>query len=369
MSKTTAIVSNITITALEAPEALMDVMNAQLVPYLASSPGIGKSSIYAQIASDNNLSLIDMRLAGKEPTDLSGFPTIINGRATYCQFDDFPLEGDSLPIKARKGTLYKGKMCAEDKYYDGWLLLLDELPLAHKSVQKACYQLILDRMVGGKNLHEAVAVCAAGNLGSDNAMVAPLSTALQSRMIHFEMSFSREALMAYANKKKWQTRIIGYLNWKPQQAHNFDPNHTDKTYPCPRTWEFMDKLISPHAELEKRHLAMLCGTVGQGAGTEFYGFCKLYHGLPSLDAILADPENVQIDMKNFGLMYALCSVVEANITAKNAHILMKLVLRMELELQVVCLMQVVSNNLSMLSVPCIGTWCADNASELMATTI
>lgn len=359
MSDNKKINDAITITALEAPEALMDVLNAGLVPYMASSPGIGKSSIYAQIAKDHNLKLIDMRLAGKEPTDLSGFPTISGDRAVYRQFADFPLEGDELPWKNKTKKIR----------YDGWLLLLDELPLAHKSVQKACYQLILDRQVGSENLHESVAVCAAGNLASDNAMVQPLSTALQSRMIHYEMSFSTAALMKYAHKKQWDSRIIGYLNWKPQQAHNFNPNHTDKTYPCPRTWEFMDVLIEPHKSLQKRHMAMLCGTVGQGAGTEFYSFCQLYHNLPSLKQLLADPENVALDTSNFGLMFALCSIIEANIDADNAPELMKLINRLEPELQVVCLSQVISNKPDMLTLPCIMKWVTKNSSDLIAASI
>lgn len=55
----------------DAPEMLLDVMTAGHVPYLRSSPGIGKSSIAKQIAKEHNLFFIDLRLAGCDPTDLN----------------------------------------------------------------------------------------------------------------------------------------------------------------------------------------------------------------------------------------------------------------------------------------------------------
>jgi hypothetical protein len=68
---TQAIEEVIKITATDAPQLLMDVMEAGLVPYMVSSPGIGKSDIAKEIAKKGNLFLIDMRLAGCDPTDLN----------------------------------------------------------------------------------------------------------------------------------------------------------------------------------------------------------------------------------------------------------------------------------------------------------
>ena len=60
-----------TITTVTAPELLTDIMMAGHVPMLTSSPGLGKSSIAAQIAKKHNLKLIDIRLAQSDPTDLN----------------------------------------------------------------------------------------------------------------------------------------------------------------------------------------------------------------------------------------------------------------------------------------------------------
>ena len=71
MAKADVKLKPIKITAKLAPELLMDVLKAKRVPYMASSPGIGKSSIVHQLAKTLNLKVIDKRLAGCDPTDLN----------------------------------------------------------------------------------------------------------------------------------------------------------------------------------------------------------------------------------------------------------------------------------------------------------
>lgn len=44
---------------------------ADLVPYIHSSPGMGKSSIIKAIAKRNKLKLIDIRLSQCDPSDLN----------------------------------------------------------------------------------------------------------------------------------------------------------------------------------------------------------------------------------------------------------------------------------------------------------
>ena len=98
-------------------------------------------------------------------------------KAVFTPFSIFPLENDPIP-----------------QGYDGWMLLLDELSSANKQVQAAAYKLILDRQVGSFNLHPNCAIVAAGNKITDKAVVTQMSTALQSRLIHYELSVSVDDL-------------------------------------------------------------------------------------------------------------------------------------------------------------------------------
>lgn len=195
---------------------IIDVLKAKRVPFVKSSPGMGKSDIIKNIADEFNLKIIDHRLAQSDPTDLMGFPNIVEGRSKYFPPETFPLEGDSLP---------KGK--------NGWLLFLDEINSAPPSVQAASYKLILDRAIGDKNLHEQVAIVCAGNLSSDKAIVNFMGTAMQSRLVHLEMQADHEGWVNWAVDHDIDYRIRAFIRFKPAMLHNFDPNHDDNTFPCP----------------------------------------------------------------------------------------------------------------------------------------
>src|SRR5690606_25464586 len=135
----------------QARKMIVQCIQAGLVPYLQSSPGMGKSSIVRSIAKEFQLELLDERLSTRESVDLSGFAMLNEEktRARYVPLEDLvPIEGmDEIPA---------GKQ--------GWLLFMDEFNAAERPVQAASYKLILDREVGRHKVHSHVAMVLAGNL-------------------------------------------------------------------------------------------------------------------------------------------------------------------------------------------------------------
>jgi MoxR-like ATPase len=199
-------------------------MRARRVPFIESSPAMGKSAIVHSIAREYGLKLIDHRLSTSAPEDLSGLPKLTNTSATFVPFDTFPTEDTPIPPGMQ-----------------GWLLFLDEFNSASKAVQAAAYKLVLDRMVGLKKLHPNVVIVCAGNLSSDRAIVNPIGTALQSRLIHLTMVLDHTEFMEdVAFAQNWDSRIIAFLSYKKEFLHDFRPDHDDKTFCSPRTWEFMN---------------------------------------------------------------------------------------------------------------------------------
>ena len=253
-------------------------MRAGRVPFVKSSPAMGKSAIIASIAKEYGLELIDHRLSTSTPEDLSGLPkfiTTINGveKASFVPFDLFPVEGDDLP---------EGK--------NGWLVFLDEFNSTAKAVQAAAYKLVLDKMTGQKKLHKNVVIVAAGNLSTDRAIVNPIGTAMQSRLIHLKMELDHTEFMEdVAFKQNWDSRIIAFLNYKKSALHDFKPDHNDETFCAPRTWEFMNDLIRGE-EVRDEDAPLYAGTITSGTAVEFIQFTKVYGSLPNIKDIVSDPE-------------------------------------------------------------------------------
>ena len=98
----------------------------KLPVFIWGAPGIGKSSIVKQIAAEQDLEFLDLRLSLLDPTDLKGIPF----------FNAATNEG----VWAKPSFLPSGK---DSK----GILFLDEINTAPPAVQASAYQLVLDRKV------------------------------------------------------------------------------------------------------------------------------------------------------------------------------------------------------------------------------
>ena len=303
----------------EARKGIIKCFSKGLAPMLVSSPGTGKSTIFRQIASDFNLEMIDLRMSQLAPEDLMGLPMRIGeGRdmkAAFAPFEMFPTEDTPLP---------KGKV--------GWLLFLDEFNSGSKSVQAAAYKLMLDRMVGQANLHPEVFVAAAGNLASDKAIVNAMSTAMQSRLVHIEMAVDFNEWMKHAVKSNFDYRVTGFLDFQPEKLMDFKPDHQDKTFACPRTWEFASRLIEDD-KVSEISLALMAGTLSKGVAVDFMSFLEEFEKLPTYAAILSDPEKTGVP-DQASTKFALISMLMAKLSQDDFPEIVKYVLRMPPEFQV-----------------------------------
>lgn len=305
-----------------------ECLRAGLVPFVQSSPGMGKSSIMKSVAEEYELEVIDHRLSTSAPEDLSGLPRFNErGYAEFAPFADlFPIEGTPLP-----------------GHKQGWMLFLDEFNQATKSVQSASYKLILDRMTGQKKLHEKVVITAAGNLATDRAIVNVLGTAMQSRVVHIEMEINfNEWLEDVALKQNYDQRIIGFLAQFPSKLMTFDPNHTDKTFCCPRTWEFMNRLLSVTDVTDDR-VALYGGTISPGIAAEFVQFTKIYSSLINIREVITNPATAPLP-EGAPMKWATVSMLMEKVDAKNFNALAEYMSRFDLTFRVLFFRSVLVRN-------------------------
>lgn len=330
----------------QAPDLVTNILQAKLVPMIHGSPAVGKSAIVRRIAKQFGLKLIDLRLSQCDPTDLMGFPKITGDRAGYVPMDTFPIEGDDLP-----------KGC------NGWLLFLDEFNSAPMAVQAAAYKLVLDRMVGQHNLHKNVAVVCAGNLETDGAIVQPMSTAMQSRLIHLEVTVDVKQWCQWADEEKMNPKIISYLGFRPDNIYTFHADHSDKTYASPRTWEFTHKLMEV-VDINRETIAIFAGTLGEGVAREFMGFCQIEDKLPKMEAIEKAPTTTFVPDEP-SAHHALCGALAAYMTKANCSALLEYIARIPAEFQVTAIRRSVKRNPDLLGHADFGKWCTKFAAEMM----
>lgn len=274
------------VTPRQARNYLIRALKAGNVPFLTSSPGMGKSALIHSIAEEFGMKVIDHRMSGAAPEDMNGLPHFnAQGRAEFAAFEGlFPLEGNKIPDG-----------------YNGWLLLLDEFNSAKKEVLAACYKLILDGMVGQEKLHPNVMIVLAGNKATDRAIVNPIGTALQSRVVHFEMEINFDEFVEDVMiPHKWDERLVAFLHANMGYLHDFDPAHKNKTFCCPRTWDFVnaDLKLQPPGSLPDSDSTYYGGHVTPGKAVEFVQFTQVYNKLVTIEKVVADPQGCRLPDDN-----------------------------------------------------------------------
>ena len=215
-------------------------------------PGIGKSSIVAQIARQQKMGFIDVRLSQLAPTDLRGLPVAEDGISKWYPPEFLPTEG--------KGILF-----------------LDELNMAPPAMQGMAQQLILDRKVGNYTVPPNWFVWAAGNRKEDRAAVFDMPTPLANRFLHLKVEPDFDSFKEYAIASKLHEQIIAFLSYRPTLLHKLDPQQP--AWPSPRSWEMASKLHSVGLDT--------IPAIGEETTAEFKAYIAVYKNLPQLEAILA----------------------------------------------------------------------------------
>lgn len=259
------------------PEALEQFLNKLVRHRLMYStmiwgpPGIGKSSVVAQVAQEHGMEMIDLRLSQLAPTDLRGLPVADNGISRWYPPEFLPREG--------KGILF-----------------LDELNLAPPAMQGMAQQLVLDRRVGSYVVPDRWFVWAAGNRKEDRASVFDMPAPLANRFIHLHVEPNFDSFKSYALKHNIHEHILAFLSFRPALLHKLDPQQP--AWPSPRSWMMANRLYT--------HDMNISHVVGEGAAAELAAFIKLYNQLPDVEKILQGDGNKISFPKEPSLRYAIC---------------------------------------------------------------
>ncbi len=227
-------------------------LEAGISALLLGSPGIGKSTLAVELAKSMNKTLIDIRLAQKDPAELGGvyFPN----RETQV-LELFP-------------PSWVKRACAQP-----CLVFLDEVNAAITNLhQAAAYQIVLEKRIGEFQFHPETVVLAAGNLEDDNAIVTPLSSALCNRFAHFEMRPDVATWSKWAATHNIHDNIMAFIQSEGEKVL-FSATGTH-SFASPRSWEMASKIMRKVEERDIKRAVAAC--VGLPMADRFCKFLELY---------------------------------------------------------------------------------------------
>ena len=230
--------------------------------FIWGPPGIGKSSIVQQFATQVDLPCVSLLGSQLAPEDLIGVPQIINGKSRFCP----------------------PTMIAREEPY---CLFLDELNACSHEVQKAFYSLIHERRIGEYELPKGSIVIGAGNRAQDSAIVKPMSSALINRMIHVQLQASHQDWLEWAHQAEIHPVVLDYIRLRPDHLWSTPPKH-EEPFSTPRSWHMLSDALKeyggdvPDATLE----VLAYGCLSPVHAGQFKAFVKQARSKYRLNAIL-----------------------------------------------------------------------------------
>lgn len=326
----------------DAKAAIHVLVQANTPGIFWSGPGCGKSRIAEQLAAEMDKDYLDVRVLLHDPSDFK-----------------FP-----MPDLATRTVHWVQSVFPRDPDWNG-IIVLEEIDKAAPLQQNALLGLVLERRLGEYTLPEKAYILATANRVEDKAGSHRLVTTLCSRFVHIDLDVSLEDWMAWAIASNVSAEVRAFLNYRPKKLYEFDANSGERAFPCPRTWEFVSKIL-PHTP---SHLLMglLSGTVGRATAAEFVGFLQIYRELPSLDPILNDPANAPVPREP-AILYALSGAVSErmrNATEREMGNVMAYAMRLPDEFSVLMGLDSAAANQRIMQVKAADPWMKKHKHVLM----
>ncbi|HHH50918.1 MAG TPA: hypothetical protein ENK76_00910 [Campylobacterales bacterium] len=133
---------------------------------------------------------------------------------------------------------------------------------------------------------------------------------LSNRFFHLsmEVSFSDWKVWSYVNGI--DSSIIAFLHYDSEKLFAFDPTKNEKSFPTPRSWEYVDKILSSNIN-NKLLIETISGAIGEESATSFMAFRKVMDRLPNIDNLLAGDE-VEVE-HNSQVLFALIAGIISNL--------------------------------------------------------
>lgn len=250
-------------------------------------PGVGKSDLIYQIAAELSYSIIEINAAQRDPVDLRGLPLVDAATRTT----DWLPPGE-LPNAQRDGEF--------------GILFLDEVNTAPASMQAALFGLILHGRLGEYQLPPGWICIAAGNRLADRAAAQRMPTALKNRFAHFDVAADLNSWIEWAKRTGLPPILIAFIKIREPLLHVM-PTGDENAFPTPRSWAKVARCIDAPADIRSD---LMTAIVGQGPATELEGYVRIYDRMPSLDAIMTNPDSVPpVDVTQPCIMYAVATAL------------------------------------------------------------
>jgi hypothetical protein len=325
------------------------------VPLFVGPPGIAKTAMIRAAAEQMTAStgvqhsVRELHLASLSEVDVRGYLVPTGDTATFT----------------------KPEFWAAIERCPHGFLFLDEFPQATHEVQKAVAPLILEGRIGEYYLPPGWSVVLAGNGIDDGAGANTLLSHIVNRVCIVNVTAPDVDMWAtWATQMQLPYELIAFAKYRPEVVFNTEvPSAADTPYCTPRSLHAVGDIANAYPGglrsmvEQKSGMALLRGTIGDGAASELAGLVRTAINLPSYEDVVASPDKIAVPTKP-DAAYAMIMLVAVRARMEHAEQVTTYLTRFQPNLAVTGMVSLVRRDHNFIRSKTMHKWVTENKDLL-----
>lgn len=205
---------------------------------LIGPPGIGKTAIMEQAASECGIGFVSYTMTHHTRQSAIGLPFI--ERTT---FHDQEYAVTHYTMSEIIASVFQ---CIEESGCKEGLLFLDEINCVSETLAPTMLQFLQNKTFGTHRLPDGWILAAAGNPPEYNKSVREFDIATLDRLKYIEVEADYEAWRSYALEKNLHAAILSYLDAHRDRFYLLKQTYTETAFVTARGWEDLSCLLDQY---------------------------------------------------------------------------------------------------------------------------
>lgn len=207
---------------------------------LMGPPGVGKTAIMEQIASELSVGLVSYSMTHHTRQSALGLPYI-----TEKEFEGYSYQVSNYTMSEIIGSVYD--MMRETGIREG-ILFLDEINCVSETLAPCMLQFLQYKMFGQHQIPNGWIVVTAGNPPEYNKSVRDFDIVTWDRLKRIDVEPDYETWKAYAYKKGVHAVVMTYLSARKKDFYKVESTVDGKHFVTARGWDDLSEMIRLYEE-------------------------------------------------------------------------------------------------------------------------
>ena len=209
--------------------------------FLMGPPGIGKTQIMEQIATECGIGLVSYTITHHTRQSAVGLPMI-----RTQEFDGREYSVTEYTMSEIIAGVYKA--IREQGHREG-ILFIDEINCVSETLIPTMLQFLQCKTFGNQKVPEGWIIVAAGNPPEFNRSVREFDMVTYDRVRVINIDADLEVWRDYAKERRIHNAILSYLDIRPQNFYRVESDVDGLKFVTARGWEDLSNLMYVYEEL------------------------------------------------------------------------------------------------------------------------